>query len=157
MSKKGLQVEKKRGRSKGFTLIEVLIVSVIIAVLAAIAYPAYTEYTRNARRAEARATLTQIIQLQERRFTQNNAYQPTFPGTPAPAGWPVTVGNPASPFYTISWTTVPGVAPAPDVVTVRATPAAAFSDPKCNILAIDTIGNKTVTGATQTAAECWTR
>jgi type IV pilus assembly protein PilE len=142
---------------RGFTLIELFIVVMIIGVLAAIAYPGYAEYTRGARRAEARAAIMQIIQLQERRFTQNNAYQASFPGTPAPAGWETKVGNPTNPFYNITWVTTVGVAPTPSVVTVRATPASAFSDAKCNIFQMDTLGNKTVVGAAESAAQCWSR
>ena len=40
--------------SKGFTLIELMIVVVVVAVLAAVALPSYSQYMRKAHRAQAR-------------------------------------------------------------------------------------------------------
>jgi type IV pilus assembly protein PilE len=61
-------------RMHAFTLIEVLIVMAIIAVLASIAYPSYQESVRKTRRAEARAMLMQLMQQQERFYSQNTRY-----------------------------------------------------------------------------------
>jgi len=44
-------------KSRGFTLIELMVVVAIIAILSAIAYPQYAKYTRKARRAEAMSNL----------------------------------------------------------------------------------------------------
>ena len=49
----------KLGKSRGFTLIEMMIVVAIIAILAVVATPAYTKYMRDAKTAEA----TQMIDL----------------------------------------------------------------------------------------------
>ncbi|MBI3315511.1 MAG: prepilin-type N-terminal cleavage/methylation domain-containing protein [Candidatus Omnitrophica bacterium] len=60
----------KKGRalsSKGFTLIEVLIVIVILAVLAGLAIPMYQGTVERARRAEALQTL-QAIRSSEMRY-----------------------------------------------------------------------------------------
>lgn len=59
---------------QGFTLAEVMIVVVIIAILAAVAYPSYQESVRKAKRAEGRAALMQLMQQQERFYSQNNKY-----------------------------------------------------------------------------------
>lgn len=48
-------------KSKGFTLIEVLVVVVIVAILAAISVPIYIEYVQGARAADAQATLGAIL------------------------------------------------------------------------------------------------
>lgn len=61
-------------RADGFTLIEVMVVVAIVAILAGIAYPSYRESVRKARRAEAKATLLEIMQQQERYYTQRNTY-----------------------------------------------------------------------------------
>ncbi|HVL74780.1 MAG TPA: type IV pilin protein [Noviherbaspirillum sp.] len=68
--------ERSSNRSSrgGFTLIELLVAVAVVAVLAAVAYPAYTESVRKARRAEARAALLQLMQQQERFYTQRNTY-----------------------------------------------------------------------------------
>jgi len=48
-------------KTKGFTLIEVLVVVVIVAILAAIAVPIYIEYVQGARAADAQATIGAIV------------------------------------------------------------------------------------------------
>lgn len=64
----------KNHSSPGFTLIEVMIVAAIIAILAAVAYPSYLTQVRKTKRAECRAALTQVMQQQERFYSQNSTY-----------------------------------------------------------------------------------
>jgi type IV pilus assembly protein PilE len=61
-------------KSKGFSLIELMIAVAIVAALAAIAYPSYIEQVANGRRSECRSGLLQAMQQQERYFTQFNRY-----------------------------------------------------------------------------------
>lgn len=61
-------------RSRGFTLIELMIVVAIIAILAAIAYPTYTSYVTKTRRAAATACLSQYANYMERYYTTNLRY-----------------------------------------------------------------------------------
>jgi type IV pilus assembly protein PilE len=61
-------------RSRGFTLIELMIVVAIVAILASIAYPAYTDSVLKGKRAQARTALLELMQQQERYMTQNNTY-----------------------------------------------------------------------------------
>lgn len=60
--------------SKGFTLIEVMVVCVIVAILASIAYPSYQNAVRRAKRTEAQSMLMQLMQQQERYYSKNNSY-----------------------------------------------------------------------------------
>lgn len=60
--------------SRGFTLIETMIVMTIIALLAALAYPGYRGFVVKARRVEAQAALLELMQKQERYYTQHNRY-----------------------------------------------------------------------------------
>jgi len=61
-------------RSKGFTLIEMMIVVAIVAILAAIAYPAYQNYILRTRRADGKELAMRIASAEERYFTNFNHY-----------------------------------------------------------------------------------
>ena len=59
---------------KGFSLIELMIVIAIIGILTAIAFPNYNRYVVQARRTDATSLLLQMIQQQERYFTEQLTY-----------------------------------------------------------------------------------
>lgn len=61
-------------RQRGFTLIELMIVVVVIGVLAALAYPNYQQYQLKAGRSDGHAKLTQVMQAQERFYSQNQSF-----------------------------------------------------------------------------------
>lgn len=63
-----------KAANRGFSLIEIMIVAVIVAILAAVAYPSYQESVRKAKRAEGRAALMQLMQQQERYYSQHSRY-----------------------------------------------------------------------------------
>lgn len=63
-----------RARSRGITLIELMIVVVVIAVLGVIAVPSYRQYMQRAQRVDATSTLLRIAANQERFYLQNNTY-----------------------------------------------------------------------------------
>lgn len=65
---------RKSSTQLAFTLIELLVVVALVAILAAIAYPSYQESVRKAKRAEVRAVLLEIMQQQERYYSQRNTY-----------------------------------------------------------------------------------
>jgi len=80
-----------RKQSRGFTLIELMIVVAVIGILASVAYPSYQEYVRKSKRAEGRTALMELLQQQERYMTQNNTYLAIS-----------TAGSTSTPFKTFS-------------------------------------------------------
>ena len=61
-------------RSRGFTLIELMIAVAIVAILAAVALPSYTEYVRRGRVTEAISTLSGMRVKMEQFFQDNRTY-----------------------------------------------------------------------------------
>lgn len=60
--------------SKGFTLIELMIVVAILGIIAAFAIPSYQRSIERTKRADATAALIGFASALERRFTENNHY-----------------------------------------------------------------------------------
>ena len=63
-------------RTRGFTLIEVMIVVVVIAILAAVAVPSYHDHLRKARRAAAQSHLMDVAQRQQQYLLDARSYAP---------------------------------------------------------------------------------
>lgn len=61
-------------KSKGFSLIELLIAMVIIGILAMVAYPSYQNTVRKSRRADAQGDLMALASIMERQFTAASTY-----------------------------------------------------------------------------------
>ncbi len=64
----------KRFRTRGFTLIEVMIVVAIVGILAAVAWPSYKQHVVRAARVQAQAELLDLASLQEKIFLNSNGY-----------------------------------------------------------------------------------
>jgi type IV pilus assembly protein PilE len=60
--------------SRGFTLIELMIVVVIVAILATLALPAYQDYIRRGKRAAAKAVVSDLANRQQAYLIDKRAY-----------------------------------------------------------------------------------
>lgn len=130
-----------RGRSAGFTLIELMITVAIIGILAAIAYPSYTEYVLRGNRSEAQALLNDAAARQERYYAQNN----TYADTTAKLGY--SSASSATNLYTLSIPSASSSAYSLLATTQR-------TDAKCGNLGIDQAGTKSETGS-GSVSDCW--
>ena len=128
--------------SKGFTLIELMIVVAIVAILAAVAVPSYKKFVLEGRRAEGKAFALDIASRQERHWTQYSAYA-TNANFVANLGLP-NGANSENNTYTAS------MPASGDTFQVRVTPT--FTDTDCGWLQLDNVGRRT----NQTNdVECW--
>ena len=123
------------GRSRGFTLIEVMIVLAIIGILSAIVYPSYTNYVMRAKRSAAQQFMLDISSREQQYLLDARLYTATL-GT---GGLNMTVSTDISPNYTFA-IAVDNVA-APPTFTITAT--AIGSQLTDGNLTLDSLGQKT--------------
>jgi type IV pilus assembly protein PilE len=156
--------------SRGFSLIELMIVVAIIAIIAAVVVPSYLDSVWKARRGEGKGALVKALQAEERFFSANNTYTayaagsapngtfPNFSGdTQANSRYNISVSaGPVANVMTPSGTTAT-LCPTGGLTAcavVRAT-VIGNADPNCgNALLMDTTGLKGVS-ATTFKDICW--
>lgn len=67
-------MNNRRTKTRGFTLVELMIVIAIIGIISAIAFPSYQSYMNKSRRSDAKVALSKMADRQERYYLQNNTY-----------------------------------------------------------------------------------
>ena len=140
-----LRVSNKRSKmtkTKGFTLMEVMIVVAIVAILAAIAIPSYQNYVIRSKRADAMGVLLSSAEAVER-FKASNNFSYTGAGASIPGQVPADGGTA---YYTINLAVTGGGSG----YTITATPVAGGTQAGDGDLSIDETGNKRWNGN-----DCW--
>ena len=129
------------GKTRGFTLIELMVAVAIIAILAAIAYPSYLDYLRKGRRASAQTFISEIANREQQYLLDARNYAVSGDDT-AIATLSLTVPADVTPYYTIR---IDPAAPAtPPSFSIVATPIG--SQVPVGTLTLDNLGNKTRNG-----------
>lgn len=132
-----------RRRTRGITLIELMIVVVIVGILAAIAYPSYRQYVQRAKRTEAMSALLQVATNQERVYLNTNSYTSDM----------TDLGFGSDPYITETGTYRVDVVGDPDTYTATATYLVGDDEAgKCLTFTITAVGAKT----SAPNADCWT-
>ena len=129
---------------KGFTLIEMVIALACVALLASLAWPSYQNLILRSQRAQARASLLQAAHWLERAASANGSY-------------PLTTDVPASVLQIDGQRYKLSVTSTAQSYTLSATPVGTQTADACGTLTVNHLGVRNVQGASQTAAQCWSR
>lgn len=140
-------------RSRGFTLIELMIVVAVVGILASVAYPSYQDHVRKSRRTSAQAVMMEMAAKQHQRLLDVRSYAGTT-ATPATA---TTLGVSApsdlASHYTVN--SVADMTATPPTFTVTATPTTAQSGDKCGTLTLNQTGLREARKNGAAVSGCW--
>ncbi|HET7561416.1 MAG TPA: type IV pilin protein [Rhodanobacteraceae bacterium] len=138
-----LRTAKATLRSRGFTLIEMVIVVLIIAILAAIAIPSYNNYITKTRRNAASGCLSQYANYMERYYTTNLRYDQDTSGTKltTPPALGCSAAAETGDYYQYAFA---ASQPTQSTYTILAKPQGtqASRDTQCATLGIDQTGQR---------------
>ena len=138
--------------SRGWTLIELVVVVMILGVLLALAYPAYTGQVVKARRADGHALLYQAAQRQQQFFTTNNQFTATAGAT----GLGMCTGDGCSATSQDGYYTLAIDRPSTTTYTLTATAQSPQTDDtSCGNLTLTHLNVKGCTAEGCDVSKCW--
>ena len=139
-------------KQKGLNLIELMIVIAIVGILASIGYPLYKEQMDSSRRTDAKTSLLEVLEAQERFYSANNTYATTLTSI----GYATATVPSDEGFYGITAAQCAGPIALTQCISLSAAPAVGGPQTSdgCGTLSIDSRGNKGKTGALP-LSKCW--
>ena len=132
-------------KTRGFTLIELMIVIAVLSIIVAVGYPSYMEHVKKSRRAEGMGQLLELADRMERAYSDLGTYPAT---TDISEVYMVTTDGG---FYTLSIVTSNNVS-----FTVSATPTSLGKQntDKCKTFTLTSLGQKSISGSVPNS-QCW--
>jgi type IV pilus assembly protein PilE len=149
-------------KSRGFSLMELMIVVTIVGILASIALPSYANYIARARRADARAQLLQVAQFLQRFYSANDSFAKDRANNDVIAQVPSGLKQSPADSAAVYNLEIP-----PETLTVSSyeirmvpVPGGPMVDDKCGTFTITSVGVRGVrigndVGATSIRDFCW--
>jgi len=145
----GIRRGKGRGRSAGFSLIELLLVVALVGILLSLALPSYRDSVLAGARAEGQSLLLQVAAAQERFYSANNTYSANADPWASP---PQTTVDSENGRYQVAVAACAGGTIA-NCFVATATPQGEQTEDNCGPLTLDNAGQR---GAgTTPVADCW--
>jgi type IV pilus assembly protein PilE len=147
----------KQQISRGFTLIELMVVVAIVGILAAIALPAYSNYVLRSKLVAGTNLLSTIRAQMEQYYLDNRTYMTVSANIVSPCTSSANVANPSN-LFNVNCTTLPGDVPTATTYVVRATGTGAVAGAVYTIDqtgAMATTGYPTSWGTAPAGLNCW--
>lgn len=146
--------------SRGFTLIELMIVVVVMGILASMAVAGYRQYIRRANRVDATAALLRISAAQEQFYLQNGSYAGNDELAAAPPGGLGLAGTEQGYYALAIEPPAAGLGTGYRATATAIDGGSQADDTDCRSFAIDQTGQRSATTAdggtgTEITRRCW--
>lgn len=136
-------------KKNGFTLIELLVTITIVGILASITIPAYQTYTLKIRRSEGRSFAMEVIQREEKFYTENNTYTTNLTDLGYSSATPTSEKG----YYQLSATAATdGITN--NVILTAQPQGNQANDTECGSFIVNSNGSKTTSTSSST---CWNK